>query len=86
MILALAACGDNVQPSSAYTCTVLYRCNGENITARVGAVCAGDPDEAADVATELGIEVAREACPATWQYVRPLCTLQLPESACDLSR
>lgn len=81
-----AGCGDNETPARAYTCTVLYRCSGQDITARVGAVCAGDLDEAADDATELGIAAAASACPTAWQYVRPLCTEQLPEAACDLTR
>lgn len=85
LLVLLASCTTDPVPR-AYTCTVLYRCHGDDITARVGAVCAVDDDEAAEIATQLAIDAARLACPATWQYVRPLCQLQLPETACDPTR
>ncbi len=82
-----AGCGDNAEPDHAFTCTLLYRCNGDaNITARISVECAGDVDEAQDNATEHALEAVDVACPSSWQYVRPLCQPQMPVTACDLSR
>lgn len=86
-MLLLLGCGDNEPAPHAWSCSLLYRCQGdENITARISVECAVDVDEAQDMATEHALEVVGVACPATWQYVRPLCQPQIPEAACDLSR
>lgn len=84
-LVAMAGCAtDDTTEPRVYSCTILYRCVGDaNITARLAMPCAGDLDEATDLAMEAGFQAVDEACPDSWQYVRPMCAEYQPATTCE---
>jgi len=86
LVVAVAVVGcvpERAEPT-IYTCTILYRCVGdETISTALALPCAEDREEAHMLATDIGMEAVAARCPNSWQYVRPMCERYEPVTTCE---